>query len=484
MTDRPELDVRLGGIQVGTVAHHDGQPHLLYTDEHIAASRVEPVSLSMPRRAVPQPARHWLDGLLPDSISVRRKWAARHGAQNATPAALLATPIGLDCAGAVQFAPAGDAWPDRRDSGVDWVEANEIAEWIARAQDDWDDWDGPRGNGQFSLGGAQAKCAVRFENGRWGLPFGDEATTHILKPGVAGLPDAAVVEHLCMETARLLGLDVARTSLMRFNGQRVLVVERYDRSINGAIRRLHQEDLCQSLGVEPAAKYQTFGGPSPAEIAEHLRAHSTAGMDDVQMFAEAVAYNWLIGAPDAHAKNYSVVLDDDDVWLAPLYDVISFVPYSSRPISEHLMAMSVDGDTAFGAADNSVYWRRFADAANLPAPVLLDSIGAMVLKAPAALRAAAAALPELDRGLRVVRDLLDGIAQRCGTLAAHVAPPKQSPSRLVQFSAATRKPVQRAVVCRHSERGRVCGRRLLTLPCPLHPNSPGSRDIRKRQTER
>ncbi len=472
------LDVRLAGVSVGTVASEHGQTSLTYADTHLASARPSQLSLSLPLRRGPQPAGHWLDGLLPDNIAVRRKWAARHNAKDASPMSLLATPIGLDCAGAVQFAPRSDGWPSARDSGVAWADENDIAEWLTRIRDDWDDWDGPRGAGRFSLGGAQAKCAVRRDGQRWGIPYGDTATTHILKPGVMSLPDADVVEHLCMETARLLGMDTARTALVRFAGQRTLVVERYDRHGSDA-RRLHQEDLCQSLGFPPALKYQSLGGPSPAQIADHLRSHSAAGDDDVRQFAEAVAFNWLIGAPDAHAKNYSVLLDRG-VWLAPLYDVISFVPYTTRPISEHMMAMGINADTAFGDADNAAYWTRFADAVSLPPATLLDRIGSMIQQTPAALRVVAAALPEPDRSLRAVADLQDGITRRCQTLASHIPPPadRQPDSR----SAPGGNSPLEAVACQHEHDGRICNRRLLTRPCPLHPHSRGSRQILSRDT--
>ncbi|WP_164937065.1 HipA domain-containing protein [Bradyrhizobium vignae] len=43
-----------------------------------------------------------------------------------------------------------------------------------------------------------------------------------------------------------------------------MVVTRYDREIDkdGVVKRFHQEDMCQALGVHPAVKYQSEGGPS------------------------------------------------------------------------------------------------------------------------------------------------------------------------------------------------------------------------------
>ena len=37
---------------------------------------------------------------------------------------------------------------------------------------------------------------------------------------------------------------------------------------------------------------------------------------------------WLMGAPDGHAKNYSIFLERGDTYITtPLYDVLSVFPY-------------------------------------------------------------------------------------------------------------------------------------------------------------
>jgi len=48
----------------------------------------------------------------------------------------------------------------------------------------------------------------------------------------------------------------------------MLLVERYDPGIGADCRviRLHQEDLCQALGVPVERKYEAEGGPSLTEV--------------------------------------------------------------------------------------------------------------------------------------------------------------------------------------------------------------------------
>lgn len=69
-----------------------------------------------------------------------------------------------------------------------------------------------------------------------------------------------------------LGLPAANTRIEAFEDESAIVVERFDRATrDGALLRVHQEDLCQALSVPPARKYQFDGGPTPGQFAELIR---------------------------------------------------------------------------------------------------------------------------------------------------------------------------------------------------------------------
>ena len=127
--------------------------------------------------------------------------------------------------------------------------------------------------------------------------------------------------------------------------------------------RLHQEDVCQALGVSPHRKYQNEGGPGPEDIVSLLIRESNEPETDVAAFLDALALNWVIGGTDAHAKNYSLLLSAGSVRLAPLYDLISILPYPrSVPYREAKLAMRVDREyplwkireTALGGSGRAV----------------------------------------------------------------------------------------------------------------------------------
>lgn len=345
------LTVLLNDATVGTLARsRGGRLSFTYDTSYQARREVTPLSVSMP----PQISSHpdsvispWLWNLLPDNEAVLLRWARQFHASASSPFSLLATPIGQDCAGAVRFVEPDNAeWAIARPSDVTWLAEAEVAERLRDLKADSTAWLGRSFTGEFSLAGAQAKTALLYRDGRWGVPHGAKATTHILKPAVAGLDDHDLNEHLCLDAARRAGLIAVRTRVARFGAETAIVVDRYDRiEANGITIRVHQEDLCQAMGLPPTRKYQAEGGPAPAQIAALFRKVMSPKNADaaIERFFDALVWNWLIGGTDAHAKNYSLLLADGQVRLAPLYDIASALPYGTHE-QRLRFAMKIGGD--------------------------------------------------------------------------------------------------------------------------------------------
>lgn len=360
------LDVLLYGQVVGQVTQTpQGGQTFSYDREYLTAPNATPLSLAMPLAPDNYPRKRivpWMLGLLPDRGEVRDRWAQRFGVSPENPFALLEH-MGLDCAGAVQFAADGVEAALGRGSDLVELDESAIGERLSSLRVDPDTWtvSGER----WSLAGAQAKFALaRDRAGRWYEATGAAPSTHIIKPGIGQYRDQALNEHICMRTAALLGIATASTEFTEFDGQPALVVSRYDRRRvrdSEEVQRVHQEDMCQAMSVYPNKKYESSGGPTAARIASLLGTRSTAPVDDVRHFVRAVAYNYLIGAPDAHAKNYSVLLAGSDVRTAPLYDIASGFPYEPTRADHELdlAAMAIGGKRRFGSVE-SRHWDRFA----------------------------------------------------------------------------------------------------------------------------
>ena len=127
--------------------------------------------------------------------------------------------------------------------------------------------------------------------------------------------------------------------------RRSTVVERFD--------RVHQEDCCQALAITPTRKHESDGGPRAVAVATLLARHSSNPEVDVARFLDAMMFNWLLGGTDAHAKNFAVLHGaPGDVRLAPLYDVISAIPYPSLGGASGSLAMAIHGERAIDRLDD------------------------------------------------------------------------------------------------------------------------------------
>ncbi|MFI6077683.1 type II toxin-antitoxin system HipA family toxin [Actinoplanes sp. NPDC051343] len=394
MAEAPErrLAVLMAGQRVGVISQGaDGRFSLEYEEQWRIAKDATPLSLSMPlaRRAHSDAVvRPFLWGLLPDNERVLERWARTYQVSAGNPFALLQH-VGEDCAGAAQFVT-----PERvtavlaGDGGVNWLGEGEVADRLRTLRADPTSWH-VHNSGQFSLAGAQAKTALYLDAGtdRWGEPWGAAPTTHILKPAVAGLDEHDLTEHLCLEAANRAGLPAALSSVVTFGHERAIAVERYDRlsqSPEEPVRRIHQEDICQALGMPPTAKYQNEGGPSPEQIIDLLRReiHPVRIAEaHVSRFVDALAFNWIIAGTDAHAKNYSLLLAGRQVRLAPLYDVASALPYDDMYLPRLRMAMRVGGEDRVEGISGR-HWRRFAEANRLDSDETLARVHALAVRTP------------------------------------------------------------------------------------------------------
>jgi len=110
MTDT--LFVVLDDTVAGTLVRlPGGRLRFEYTEEYRETVGATPLSMSMPtqvRSHADSVITPWLWGLLPDNDAVLTRWARQFHVWPSSPFSLLSTPIGLDCAGAVRFAPPED----------------------------------------------------------------------------------------------------------------------------------------------------------------------------------------------------------------------------------------------------------------------------------------------------------------------------------------------------------------------------------------
>lgn len=182
---------------------------------------------------------------------------------------------------------------------------------------------------RMSLAGAQAKTALYFDaEDKPYLPENGAPTSHILKPNIHGcLPGTVFTEYLSMKLAReVLGEDEVPEVDVWQNCYRI---RRYDRPGNHEnLRRLHQEDFCLALGRMPARKYESEEHPEGL-LAACFALLDQLGEQDLVIapaierlrLLRQVIVNILLHNPDAHLKNYALVLQTNGkISVSPLYD--------------------------------------------------------------------------------------------------------------------------------------------------------------------
>lgn len=370
-----DLATFIDGRRAGTLSQ-DRNGRLRYTYDTEYPADATPLS---PRLTVPggeythAEVAPFIAGLLPDNDQVLDRWGRLFGVSPRNAFAILAH-VGSDCAGAVQFVPA-EAVGELDTGNLEALTTSDIAQMLRDLRVDPYTWQQPAGarGGHFSLAGAQTKFALHRTADGWARPSGRIPTTHIFKPAIPGIAHHDLNEHLCLQAAQRLGLLAASSELARFDDERVFVVERYDRRrVDGELRRLHQVDMCQALGVMPDLKYQRDGGPGPADIITSIRS-VFAGEADVDRFVQALVFNWLIAGTDAHAKNYGLVLSGTNARLAPLYDVASALVMPEWNWHKWELAMRINKKGKFkylGIED----WKRFAASAYIDFGVIETAI--------------------------------------------------------------------------------------------------------------
>lgn len=352
------LTVAMNGDVVGTLYRDSsGGMSFQYTQEWLSVPGSRAISLSLPlghSRIRGKEVFNFFSNLLPDSEAIIARMQARFHVETAHPFDLLAS-VGRDCVGAIQLYPTGADIPSVMETLAEPLDDAQIEALLEGYQlaplgmEEGADF-------RISLAGAQEKTALLWYQDCWQRPQGSTPTSHIFKLPIGriahnniDLSDSCENEWLCQEIARAFGFPVASSKLAVFGQKRVLIVERFDRrwSSNGNwLMRLPQEDFCQALGIAPALKYESHGGPG-IEAAMRLLLGSRFAAQDRERFFKSQILFWMLAAIDGHGKNFSIFIEPESSYrMTPLYDVMSAFPlFETGGIAakKAKMAMSLQG---------------------------------------------------------------------------------------------------------------------------------------------
>jgi len=411
------LDIWWDGRLLGQLTQdRHGELGFAYAPAWLDDEAAQPLSASLPKRVEPftrRECRPFFGGLLPEE-SQRDAAAQALGVSRANDFALLDR-LGGDVAGALQLLPPGEAPTtlalDRRPTPLDnaglirVLDALPVRPLLA----------GEEGL-RLSLAGAQSKVPVVLLDEAVALPAPGQATTHILKPPISRFAATTENETFVMRLAAAIGLDVAPAKARTVQDRTFLLVQRYDRAsgADGIVRRIHQEDFCQALGVPPETKYASEGGPTFKDCFALLRRVAARPAVDVLKLLDAVIFNVIAGNADAHGKNFSILYDAEGPRLAPLYDLLATVAY---PDLSPKFAMKI-GKRATLAELDAKGWAAFAADAGLGVPLIR----------------------------RRVAEISKGVIARTGDVAAELARPGFDRTAIESLAAMVRERAERCAL--------------------------------------
>jgi len=434
------LNIWMNGIPVGYWETTRQGERLGYFDEWLVDAQTRPLSLSLPFLPGNAPYQgqivtDYFDNLLPDNDAIRRRLAQRHQT-GGTDAFQLLAKLGRDCVGAIQLLPEDEVPTDLHEINGQVLDMAGVAQQLrnttstqAMGQHDHDE------DLRLSIAGAQEKTALLSHNGQWFLPQGSTPTTHIFKLPLgevghmqADMRTSVENEWLCAKIMAEYGIPIAPCAIEHFEEQKVLVVERFDRTASGDgswILRLPQEDMCQATGTSPLRKYQSDGGPGIAQIMELLLGSDDAEQDRMNFFKTQIIF-WVLAATDGHGKNFSIAHQAGGRYRAtPIYDVLSAHPVigtGKNNISPHKakLAMAIRGSTNYYLIEKIQrrHWIAQAQQVGLGAEMAEQLIESVIQSTAAVIGEVSKLLPDDFPG-DLAESIFSGMKKNCAKLAAN-----------------------------------------------------------------
>lgn len=343
---KPPLRVLAGGTPVGSIARSDVEPDTFLFSYGDAPRREDAVSLTMPPRVDPYAS---MAGLLPVFEMNLPEGALRERLRLQFAKAIpefgdldLLQIVGGSQIGRLRYSPHGTL-----DENVPMQNLDELltyrgsADLFAHLLERFAQHSG--------IAGMQPKVLLRD------VAAPDKGThrgaTHIVKSfDPKEYPELAANEFICMRGAAAAGIATAHVRLS--DNRQLLLVDRFDLAADGTY--LGMEDFCVLDARRSHGRYDGSYEDIARRIGDYVSPHALGRAKE--QFALTVAYACTVGNGDAHRKNFSVLYRDaeDEVSLAPAYDIVSTLPYLPRDT----LALQLGGTKAFPDRDRLLKFLR------------------------------------------------------------------------------------------------------------------------------
>lgn len=344
-----------------------------YVPDYLEMDDPVPISIGLPLSKAPfspQQTRNFFEGLLPEGFS--RKAVAQWIKTDEHDYLTILKHLGQECLGAIAI----NYDPDYQNSGYQRLSKEQVRE-LAR--------EGVTSSVKLlmethlSLTGATGKAGLYLDekNGEFYLPYGQCASTHIVKQSHVRLRQIVLNEQLCLLTAKHIGIEVPESSVIRLGSMKdediLFATKRYDRKVVGSatgmpiVRRLHQEDFAQAMGISSEKKYEHENKGYLSGMFRLIRENASDPIADQIRLWDRIVFDYLIGNTDGHLKNYSILYDENlgGKRLAPAYDIICTGIYGNMKemslfIGDDLILEKINRESFLKAAESANLGRKAA----------------------------------------------------------------------------------------------------------------------------
>ncbi|HEY4079351.1 MAG TPA: HipA domain-containing protein [Burkholderiaceae bacterium] len=323
-----ELNVWLNDRLVGRISEGNDLWAFAYEPAWASAADAFDLGPGLPRSTLEhvdggtlRPVQWYFDNLLPEE-GLRVEVSKQAGIRGGDDAFALLAYLGAESAGSLMLLPTDQPLPEA--PGRQPLADAELSRRIKDLPRHPLSEGAPK---RMSLAGAQNKLPVIYQDDQLFEPIASEASTHILKPNHTSDDYAASVmaEFFTMTLANRVGLPTPAV-YRRYVPEPVYIIERFDRvAEKTGTRRLHIIDACQLLNKSKSFKVR----PSLATLAEVIAACRNRIQARQHVF-QWLLYCVLVGNDDNHLKNLSFQVNEEGIFPARHYDLISTATYHTR----------------------------------------------------------------------------------------------------------------------------------------------------------
>lgn len=360
-----KLEVYVDNTLIGQLTENDNIWAFQYATSWLANPQCHPLSPHIALKSDEQidgssfrPVQWFFDNLLPEEKA--RELLAKNLNTPIQDAFQLLKKAGAESAGAITLLPEGEALTP---GGVHELRTEEVNKRILNLPQ------APLNRTEhkrMSVAGAQHKMLVIFRDGKLYEPSGFFPSSHILKPQHSS-PEVYYQtvrnEWFVMKLARSCGLDVPDVDIC-YLPEPVYLIKRFDRTGEYPNQqRRHVLDGCQLLNLAPLMKYSNSNAESLNRLSELSRMKAQT---KINIFRWAL-FNALIGNGDAHLKNLSFFINQNDVVMTPHYDLLSTAIYEqAHKHIDHELSQPMGDAKYFGQLSESNIMA-FAEELHIPA---------------------------------------------------------------------------------------------------------------------